>query len=216
MLTFKKIETEEELLEVYKLRFKVYCQERGFEPETSYPDERMQDEYDAHSLHFIAMVGNEPVGTSRVVLNNSVGFPIEKFCSITASVQKLKKEQMLEVSRLAVSKEILRSNGYGRRGVVLGLIREMVLQTKKSGMIFYYAAMTKSLHKLLHKCGILFFQVGPACDYHGLRAPYISSLAHVEKGLMMNNMSLGCFDSALENNHCSIVVPKFINCSSLS
>ena len=82
MLTFKKVETEEELLEVYKLRFKVYCQERGFEPETSYPDKRMQDEYDSYSMHFIAKTDNEPVGTSRVILDNPFGFPIEKFCSV--------------------------------------------------------------------------------------------------------------------------------------
>ncbi|MBI4697708.1 MAG: GNAT family N-acetyltransferase [Nitrospirae bacterium] len=200
MLTYKKVETEEEMLEVYNLRFKVYCQERGFEPETSYPDKRMQDEYDAHSIHFIARIGNEAVGTSRVILDNPIGFPIEKYCSITTSIKELKREQTVEVSRVAVSKEIIKSNGYNRRGIILGLIREMSIETRKLGIIYYYAAMTKSLQKLLNKCNITFFQIGPEVDYHGLRAPHFSSLGHVEKGLIINKMALSLVNDVPESS----------------
>ncbi len=200
MLSFKKVETEEELLEVYNLRFKVYCQERGFEPETSYPDHRMQDEYDAYSMHFIARIGHETVGTSRVVLNNPIGFPIEKHCRINKPMHGLMREQIVEVSRLAVSKDIIRSSGHNRCGIVLGLIREMVLETRPLGIIYYYAAMTKSLQKLLDKCNITFFQIGPEVDYHGLRAPHFSSLVYVEKGLIMNKMAMSFVDNVPENS----------------
>ena len=38
----------------YQIRYRVYCLETGYEDPTQYPTEQETDEFDAHSVHFIA------------------------------------------------------------------------------------------------------------------------------------------------------------------
>ena len=58
MITFKKVSNLFELEEVYRLRYKVYCEEWGFERIENHPGERETDEFDEYSVHFIAQVGS--------------------------------------------------------------------------------------------------------------------------------------------------------------
>lgn len=200
MLTFKKVDNEEELSEVYKLRYNVYCREKKFEPESAYPSRLEMDEYDAYSIHFIAKINNEVVGTARLILNNSIGFPIEKSCKLDISIQGIKKRQTAEISRLAVSKEIIKSSGYNRHGIVLGLFREMYHESKNLGLKYFYAAMGRGLQKLLIKCGIIFLQVGSIVDYHGPRAPFITWMRNIEEGMFLKNCNLFHYFATSKNS----------------
>ena len=196
MVTFKKVETEDELNEVYKLRFKVYCQERGFEPETAYPEQCEIDEYDAYSIHFIAKIGLETVGTLRLILDNPNGFPMERCCKLNVYDKHLKKNKTAEFSRFAISKEIVKSTGSDRREIVLGLFKQAYQESKNLRINYFYAVMGRGLQKLLTKCGIIFIQVGPLIDYHGLRAPYISEIKAIEESMFMKNIDLFRFITA--------------------
>ena len=189
MLVFKKAETEEELGEVYRLRFMVYCRERNFESEEDYPSKCEIDEYDSHAIHFLALAGNEAVGTARLILNNAQGFPIERNCILTTTIKGRKKAQAAEISRFAVSREVASRNNCDRKSIVLGLIRAVYLESKRIGIVYYYAAMAKSFQKLLERCGIPFLQAGPVIDYHGPRAPYISWTRSIEEGTFMKNIN---------------------------
>ncbi len=200
LLTFKKIDNEEELSEVYKLRYNVYCREKKFEPESAYPSRLEMDEYDAYSIHFIAKINNEVVGTARLILNNAFGFPIEKSCSLDISIRGRKKRQTAEISRLAVSKEIVKSSGYNRHGIVLGLFREMYRESKNLGIKYFYAAMGKGLQRLLIKCGIKFFQIGSVVDYHGARAPFVTWMKNIEEGVFLKDSNLVRFFTPSENS----------------
>ena len=198
MLKFKKIETREELHEAYNLRFRVYCEERAFEPEIAYPDRCERDKYDTYSIHFIAKFlptgqagGEQTIGTVRLVLNNPDGFPLEKHCILDSqSAGLINRERTAEISRFAISKNIIKSSCCDRRTVVTGLFREIYQESKKTGIDYFYAVMGKGLQKLLARCGIIFFQVGPLIDYHGPRAPYISGIKHIEEGIFMKNFDL--------------------------
>ena len=196
LLTFKKVETEDELNEAYKLRFKVYCQERDFEPETAFPEQIEIDEYDAYSIHFIAKIGLETVGTLRLILDNPNGFPIEKCCRLNGYDKHLKKDKTAEFSRFAISKEIVKSTGSDRREIVLGLFRQAYQESKNLGINYFYAVMARGLQKLLNKCGVIFIQVGPLIDYHGLRAPYVSGIKAIEESMFMKNIDLFRFITA--------------------
>ena len=190
MLTFKKVDSKDELTGVYKLRFKVYCLERGFESERFYPNQCEMDEYDAYSVHFIAKSNTQIVGTLRLVLNNPIGFPIEKYCEFNISSKGIKKEQTAEISRFAISKEIIKSIDCDRREIVLGLFRETYHESKKLRINYFCAAMEKSLYKLLSRCGVIFSQAGPIVNYHGLRAPYISEMKNIEKSILIKDFNL--------------------------
>jgi N-acyl-L-homoserine lactone synthetase len=183
----KKVETEDELSEVYKLRFKVYCRERGFESEEDYPNKREMDEYDPYSIHFIAIIDSETVGTVRLILNNPIGFPFEKNCKISISRRGVKRGKTVEISRLAVSKKVL---GYNRTKIVFGLFREIYHESKNLGISFFCAAMERSLYRLLSRCSIRFLQIGLPVEYHGLRAPFFAELKDLEANVFLQNPNL--------------------------
>jgi N-acyl-L-homoserine lactone synthetase len=155
---------------------------------------------DAYSIHFIAKIKNDVVGTARLILNNSFGFPIEKSCSLDISIRGIKKRQTAEISRLAVSKEIVKSSGYNRRGIVLGLFREMYRESKNLGIKYFYAAMGKGLQRLLIKCGIKFLQVGSVVDYHGPRAPFVTRMKNIEEGVFLKDSNLVRFFTTSKNS----------------
>ncbi len=188
MLLFKKAETENELKGVYNLRFKVYCQEKKFESEGIYESQYEMDEYDVYSIHFIAKANEEIVGTARLILNNPIGFPVEKNCKIDMSMDNKRPWQTAEISRVAVSKQLIKSTGYSRKGLLMGLIGEMYKESKILGIEYFYAAMGKGLQRLLMNCGIIFIQSGPVVNYHGPRAPFVMWLKNFEEGTIMKNV----------------------------
>lgn len=97
---------EKELAAVFKLRYKVYCQEWGFEKPENYPDRLEMDDYDKNSLHFAAKDDSgKIVGTVRLILGSSQGFPAEKYCEIDTDRNKIPGERIAEISRLAISRE---------------------------------------------------------------------------------------------------------------
>ena len=190
LLTFKKVETQDELKEACKFRFKVYCTERYFESESNYPDKIERDEYDDYSIHFIAKTNDQIVGTARLILNNPFTFPVERYCKLNFLGNGIKKNQIAEISRFAISKESLKSAYCNRQEVVHGLFREMYHESKKLGINYFCAAMGKSLQKLLSKYGIIFIQAGPMVNYHGIRAPYISAISNLEESVFMKSSHL--------------------------
>jgi N-acyl-L-homoserine lactone synthetase len=204
MLLFKKTETENELKEVYKLRFKVYCQEKKFESEGEYESQYEIDEYDVYSIHFIAKVNDDIVGTARLILNNPIGFPVEKNCKLDISMDKKRSGQTAEISRLAVSKQLIKSAGHLRKGLLIGLIGEMYKESKILGIECFYAAMGRGLQRMLMNCGIIFIQNGPVVDYHGPRAPFVTWLKNIEEATIIKNINY--FNAAATSNE---ILPRF-------
>ena len=68
LFEFQKIEQDDPRFKnVLALRYKVYCEERGFEKPEDHPDGLERDEYDEYSVHFAAIEKGtqEVVGTIR-------------------------------------------------------------------------------------------------------------------------------------------------------
>jgi N-acyl-L-homoserine lactone synthetase len=190
LLTFYKVETEKELEQVYRLRYHIYCLEKGFEPKEKYPDGIETDEYDVYSIHFIAKVLGEAVGTARLILNNPLGFPAEKYCKADITAFSIKKEQTVEISRFAVSNISVRALQFDRTKILIGLFREVYQETKQLGIENLCAAMGKGLQRLLCRYGIVFSSLGPIVDYHGPRALHVSSLTNMEEDVFLKNCDL--------------------------
>jgi len=202
MFTFRRVETESELEEVFRLRYQVYCVECDYESPDDHPGGLETDEYDAHSIHFIAIdSAKNIVGSVRLIKFSELGFPIEKYCSLSMDTSRLPKDKILEISRLAISKDYRRrgadglygtykgdiknnGNGFKRRdhrpNIILGLFKAMYRESKWLGIVNWYVAMEKSLYILLRRYGFDFYAVGAEVEYHGLRRPYISRIGNIE------------------------------------
>ena len=203
MITFKKVSNPFELEEVYKLRYKVYCEEWGFERIEDHPGEREADEFDEYSVHFIAQVGSQIIGTLRLILHSEKGFPAKKHCIIEKDLTFQDDGIAGEISRLAISKEYRKraedralydgiipvvsevpqagQERRGRQDIVCGLYKELYLESKRRGLVCWYAVMAKGLYILLYRLGMVFRPIGPEVEYHGKRRPYMANIEEIEK-----------------------------------
>ncbi len=104
-----KVSDDNRLRTVYRLRYKVYCEEWGFERPEEYPDGLETDIFDKQSVHFLAENDTgRLVGTIRLILSSPEGFPLEKYCELNINKNELPRESLAEISRLAISKEFRR------------------------------------------------------------------------------------------------------------
>ena len=115
---FRKVSRDDPLMEeIYRLRYKVYCDEWGFEKPEDHPDGLEHDRFDEYSVHFAAIDRKgDVIGTVRIILESSLGFPIQHHCTIDQELQRrvaakvpdAARSRFGEISRLAVSKEYRR------------------------------------------------------------------------------------------------------------
>lgn len=209
------------LRDIYLLRFQVYVNEWGFEAPEDHPDGLEYDDFDDYSVHTYACCDQKKkvIGTVRMILNSPLGFPIERYFEIQDQPTDIDRNTTGEISRLAVSKEYRRriidqaifgaDSGAARRipkfmkngldfqrhcehELVRGLYVTLYRDSKLRGLTHWYAVMAKGLYVILKRWGIIFKQIGPARDYHGLRSPYLVSIESMEHSLSRINPVLYC------------------------
>lgn len=201
------VEDMQDLEKLYKLRYQVYCEQKGFLNPGDYPDQCETDQFDEHSIHFGAFDDEgEALGTMRLVRNSGFGFPLFGHCEAYVPDEILEKSG--EISRLAVSKLIRRRENDGDYGVavegggiddvalkpklehrqrrhrpdiVVGLYKALYQESKRRGITHWIAAMEPSLYKLLKRFYFNFEPIGPEVDYYGPVTPYIASLDRIEE-----------------------------------
>jgi N-acyl amino acid synthase of PEP-CTERM/exosortase system len=102
----------------YRIRYQVYCVERGLFPREAYPSGLEFDRYDPQSIHILARhVGGRPAGTARLVLPSPLGFPMMRHCVFSGIYQHLNDPYhpahagYAEISRLSISRDFRRRDG---------------------------------------------------------------------------------------------------------
>lgn len=211
---FKKVTGKDELMEIFKLRYKVYCEEWGFEKPEEHIGKVEFDEFDEHSVHFAAEERNtnQLIGTVRIILNSEKGFPIERRCEIDTNLSHIERDRVGEISRLAISKEYRRrladrftfdavAGCYPKepeisierrrsQEIVIGLYKCIYVEGKRIGLTYWYAIMAQGLFLLLQRMGIVFIPIGPEIDYHGVRRPFLGPIEEMERTLLRENPEL--------------------------
>jgi len=103
----EKVTDESQLRRVFRLRYKVYCEEWDFEKAENHPDGLEMDIYDKHSVHFLAKdVDGKSAGTIRLILDSDDGFPVERYCGV--EIKGVDRSRIAEISRLAINKNYRR------------------------------------------------------------------------------------------------------------
>jgi len=114
-----------QLQEAHQLRYGVYCESRGYEDPSRFPDGLEKDEYDRHSVHALVRhkLSGMAAGVVRLVLpdysNLENCFPIERFCghsfdNTVLDQFEFSRDSIAEVSRFAVSNDFISQVGSGR------------------------------------------------------------------------------------------------------
>lgn len=167
--------------EAYRLRYQVYCVERGYETSANGFE---TDSFDRSSRHVLLRRRStrEVVGTVRVVLPgrgpsaSQTTMPMEQICN-PAVLRGLPLHRTGEISRFAISKD--RRHGVGHAGVFmrLGLMQGILRVSQEAGLTHWCAVLERSLIRLLQSTAIHFSPIGPAVEYHGIRQPAVACIA---------------------------------------
>jgi hypothetical protein len=92
------------------LRYRVYCEEFGYEPAEAFPDKREMDDFDSHSMHCLVTHKRSKRAASCVRMicaSDEHMLPIEHFCRENIYVEYMDsltddRDELCEISRLAV------------------------------------------------------------------------------------------------------------------
>ncbi len=203
--SFRKITSPELLQEAYRLRFQVYGRECHFLQESAYPQRYETDEFDPFSTHFGAFDSEDRMmGSVRLILPLAPRFPIEEHCSVLEVDRNLTpRENCSEISRFTISKlyrrrandglyyepqvEDKKIEGRGgsftrrMRPMAFGLYRAMYQESKRTGILYWFALMEKGLWKLLSFHGLDFYPIGLGIVFFGLVSPYLADIRELEK-----------------------------------
>jgi len=211
------------LMEIFRLRYEVYCLECRFLDPLAYQDGLEVDTYDKRSFHVASQnLEGTIVGSIRLVLaREEQEFPFEKHCPTFDDFTFPPREQCAEVSRLVVKKSYRRRAGDSFQGVtrefqeqgdvidieqfihnneraaqerrsnspqiLLGMYREIYRFSRNNGIHYWFAAMERSLVRILGQLGLRFIPIGPQADYYGKVRTYTANLDEMEADLHKAN-----------------------------
>lgn len=202
--TFMKVDSPDLLNEVFRIRYQVYCKECNFIKDEDYPEGIEKDNYDAHSLHFLAKDSNGLIGAARLILDCPLGFPLEEHCNghLTIDKNSLPRKRIAEISRLVISRGYRRRREDGLyyttdclqtaditpiesmrriRPMTFGIYREIYQESKRRGITHWYALMEKTLWLLLRLHGFNFQAIGEEIDFYGSVQPYLADISKIER-----------------------------------
>lgn len=197
--------------DVFRIRHEVYCEELHFEPER--PDRRETDRFDHHSLHCLIRTSTEPtqlVGCTRLVLADpsdpNAPLPFEQTCAHTLDrsiidPEKLPRERIAEVSRLAVRATYRRRKGETQTPVAIhdedfgnaerprfpyipiGLYLGAVALAARSGIDTLFVLTEPRLASHFSKLGVEIRQIGGPVEHRGTRVPSMMDVQSIIKGM---------------------------------
>jgi len=194
--------TAADLEETFRIRYRVYCEEFGYEPPERFPNGMESDAFDEAATHCLITHNGSGLAAGCVrICPASIGtafhlMPYERFCSesvdeVKHSVFRAPRERMCEASRFAVDGVFRRRSGEAltRFGEALawdlsdserrtfplisvGLMFGAAVMAEQFNRPYVFALMEPFLPRLLRRFGISFDRVGHDVDYHGIRAVY--------------------------------------------
>ena len=170
----------------YQLRYKVYCEETGFEDSGQFVSGRELDEYDDGAVHFIvrSKSSGEWIAALRLIINKDFhALPVNTLMPqgsfqrrlIERELNKSRNEKVLEISRLCVVGSVRKGGKSSLKRepeIMLGLLRAVYAYALKNQIDCGFFTVTKSLARILRSLNMRFLDAGPECNYHGLRIPY--------------------------------------------
>jgi putative PEP-CTERM/exosortase system-associated acyltransferase len=214
--------------EAFRLRYKVYCEEKHFLASADYPNGIEFDEFDDYATHLMVHGRDGSlVGYMRVLDGSGPqGFPMFAHgLTVHEDFQVPEQGQAVEISRMIVRSDYrheFRSTEAGFHAsdlpsprarnasdlVQLQLLRETYHHAVRQGADWVFAAMEPTLHRKFRMMGMPFGPIGPAADYYGEVRPYAMNLRTMVATLRERfPETLSFFDSSSEDPDTTIVRP---------
>jgi N-acyl amino acid synthase of PEP-CTERM/exosortase system len=198
------VQTAEDRLSAYQLRYDVYCEENDYLSKTENPSGQERDACDAHSVQSILrhIGSNRVAGTVRMVLpladKPGCGQPARLFSDVLATLPDsvLPHATTGEISRFAIHPSFRRRLGDGlyarifagdelaapdfdpRRiipHITLGLFASIFEMVRNEKITHLCAVIDPALLRILGRLGLRFHKAGGPVEFHGVRQPVYAS-----------------------------------------
>ena len=177
MMEYRVVKTLKEKEDVFRLRYRVFCLEKKWLNPEEYPDGKETDEYDQHSVHFLAANDTAKiVGTARAIFPSELGLPVFNNFEDIAIPDDV--ERYVELSRLIVAKET--------RGltVTIGLLKSILNWCLYEGITTAFVIVEERMLNFLLRLGYPFRKAGPGKFYFGAyTTPAYVTLSELSKTL---------------------------------
>ena len=162
--TFLVCETAEQIAAAQRLRYEVYCLEKGWIDPEKCDGETETDDCDEGAVHFLALRDGFPVGTARYLLASKCELPAARFLPLDRF--DAEPEQIAEVSRLATLARHGRSqNPY----VFIKMTLLMWEWAMERSVKVWLAVVDVPLYHLIMRMGMPVIDVGEEAYYLGSR-----------------------------------------------
>lgn len=157
-----------EIREIFRLRYKVYCEEYAYIDKSKHPDGLEKDEYDDYSEHLIIRDKEHQVAaTVRIIMGSPIGFPIEKNFTISLDTKKINRDRMVEISRLIVAKK------YRKKHLLIFVLKGLSVLAINKNVSHAYCVIDEYLYPLLLKLHVPVRIIGEKQLYQGVTFPCI-------------------------------------------
>lgn len=159
----------------YRLRYRVFCQEKGFENADRFRNQMEKDRYDDHAVHFLVRdkMTMRWIAAARLVIGPADYLPINRIAEIDLS--DLPAGTLIaEFSRLLILDDYRQASdkGSSEPAILLGLIRAAKEYCRKIEIQHWVFLCRRSICRILNGFGIAMDQIGPTCMFRGTRYPY--------------------------------------------
>ncbi|QIB64740.1 PEP-CTERM/exosortase system-associated acyltransferase [Kineobactrum salinum] len=195
--------TEAQRALVYQVRYRVYCEEFGYEPVETFANHQEIDGFDDQSVHCLVTHrdSGRPAGCVRLVMmDNDEPMPLELHSGGSMDhgfMQRFagQRQTLCEISRLAVDGDFRRRRGeqetrFGTKDTLQFHTREkrtfpliavsLFLAAAAVAELMHrkhcFAIMEPFLPAILKRTGVAFQRVGADFEFRGIRAPYYADL----------------------------------------
>ncbi len=153
----------------YRIRYQVYCLEKGYEDIKQFPIRMETDRYDACSVHFIVRdnISNKWVGACRLVILPFNKLPLLQHCSISdTSYQKFSVSA--EISRLCAIASSRRGT-WNMLTMMLNVLQHYCLDHE---LHHCFSLHNKALARIVRSLNINIEAISEDCEFHGQRRAY--------------------------------------------
>lgn len=213
--------------DVFRLRFNVYCEEKGFLLRHDYPGGLEFDEYDAGAAHFVVYgEDRRPVGYMRSI-DEGEGFPfLSHGLTLDPEYSPPARGTAVEISRMMVRTDFRHAirdvgDGFSSRDhllnpparnasdlIQLKLVRLAYRHSVERGVRWWFAAIEPTLRRKLRMMGFPFHPVGPIGDYFGEVRAYVMDLRELESRLQADFPNVwSFFDNPEEDPQSEVFEP---------
>ena len=216
----------------YSVRYKVFCDETGFEDAARFPDGKERDSFDEHATHFIVWdrYEREWVGAMRLARADGHQMPCETICDADLKGLSARRSRTVEFSRLCVLGKNRHTESAFRFGmkapdgnpqgkeipvffrqeeneVFLRLLRASFAWGKANDVDYCYFIVTPALTRVLQRFGIPLEKVGSPLEHRGVRIPHSYNVHDAEAGM---TEKLPSFASLTRNSHAYVTYSSFV------